>query len=263
MRLLTPLLLLLAGLVATPAVAAPRTPVLLELFGSEGCSSCPPADDLLHELLSQQPFLGVRLLVLAEHVDYWDSLGWKDPFASSAYTARQQALVKNLHIEGGLYTPMLVVDGAQACVGSDRPAAMAAIKAAALKPHATLSLTFIGPFLQKEGARVAVTLRNVPPGWGNRLAVLEGTCVRPEVTSHVTRGENAGKSLKHVDVAIATTRTIVDLRKLGTSTVIGPIALPPGGAPVVVVLRAMDGTQVLGSAMASWPPHEGAAPTEF
>jgi hypothetical protein len=262
MRLFIPCLLALLAMVNSPAEAAGSVPVLLELFGSEGCSSCPPADDYLHELMHKQAIPGVRLIAMAEHVDYWDDLGWKDPFASPAFTATQKGLVQALHLPGGLYTPMLVVDGAVACVGSDRPAVLKAIKAAAQRPHAQLLLSFIGPFLQAKGAQASVTIQSVPPGWGQRLATLEATALRDTVTSHVGSGENAGKVLVHEFVAITTTRTTVDLRRLGHATQIGPITLAPGGGRVVVVLRSLDETQVLGSVAASWPPHEGAAPVE-
>src|SRR5438270_12049910 len=98
----------------TPAFAcAPafaETPVLVELFTSEGCSSCPPADQLLAKLESQQPVAGVRIVALSEHVDYWDRLGWRDPFSSALFTGRQQEYSQLFH-DSGPYTPEMVVDG--------------------------------------------------------------------------------------------------------------------------------------------------------
>src|SRR5205809_963488 len=111
----------------TQASAGDRVPVMVELFTSEGCSSCPPADDVLTKLVTTQPVANAEIIALGEHVDYWDRLGWRDPFSSAAFTARQTEYASQAFRTDNIYTPQLIVDGREAVVGSDYRAATAAI----------------------------------------------------------------------------------------------------------------------------------------
>ena len=122
---------LVAVLLTQPgrASSGETTPVLVELFTSEGCSSCPPADTFLKSLDSDQSLPGIRFIVLEEHVDYWDDLGWRDPFSSHDLTLRQAAYTRRLNVAGP-YTPEMVVDGAYEFTGSDRARAGAAFEKA-------------------------------------------------------------------------------------------------------------------------------------
>ena len=176
---------------------SPHVPVLLELFTSEGCSSCPPADRLLALFDQKQPVPGADLIVLSEHVDYWDRLGWKDPFSSSLFTARQQEYSFRLQGEG-VYTPQLVVDGRFGFVGSDGHKAASAIQEAMREPKIPIAMSNV----TRDGNQVTVRIE-VPAtdsGLKSGRGVLYVAVADNRAESQVARGENAGRSLAHVGV---------------------------------------------------------------
>ena len=187
---LLPLLGVFLGPARLPAEGA-RVPVLLELFTSEGCSSCPAADDLLARLGKEQPLPGIEIIPVAWHVDYWDHLGWKDRFASRDYTARQYAYAQKKGWEQ-VYTPQAVVQGQDHAVGSDRRRILALTKAAAQKPVQRLKLQ-----VRKTpgGRRIFVAVTGAMIGTPLTVALVEESLV-----SDVKAGENAGVKLKHSDV---------------------------------------------------------------
>ena len=127
--------------------AAAPMPILVELFTSEGCSDCPPADTLLGQLIRTQPIGGAEIIGLGEHVDYWDRLGWKDRFSSAALTGRQQLYQARFRTES-IYTPQMVVDGRAELVGSDTNAARRAIERALTSPHGVVRID-----MDSDGAR--------------------------------------------------------------------------------------------------------------
>jgi len=175
---------------------APRTPVLLELFTSEGCSSCPPADRLLETLDQKQPIAGADLIVLSEHVDYWDRLGWKDPFSSSVYTARQQDYTNKYNLDG-VYTPQLVVDGRYGVVGSDGREVTAAIQKAIREQKIPIAISKV----LRDGNQVTAHIElRAGQDLKGRRGVLFVAIADNRAESQVARGENAGRSLAHVAV---------------------------------------------------------------
>jgi hypothetical protein len=166
------------------------TPVLVELFTSEGCSSCPPADALLSRLGRTQPVHGADIITLEEHVDYWDHLGWKDPFSSEAATTRQNEFSATF---GGqqIYTPQMIVDGRSEFVGSSDSDAVRAIRSASQSPKPVVQLSWdAGDTLKINLGPLTSAMR------GNDLQLF---LVVAENMLHtdVKRGENAGRALEH------------------------------------------------------------------
>ena len=194
--------LLPASVAAMPASESPsssdgRTPVLVELFTSEGCSSCPPADALLQKL-DQQPIAGEEMIVLSEHVDYWNHIGWKDPYSARFYSDRQGIYAKRLGLSD-VYTPQMVVDGTSQFTGSDAALAEKAFANALTKPKIAVRLSSVSP-----GA-TNVLLAHLETGalqeaFGLREADIYVAVALNRAESPVSGGENSGRRLSHTAV---------------------------------------------------------------
>ncbi len=185
-------------LVPQDAAAEPTaaSPVVVELFTSQGCSSCPPADELLAELAGRPDVVALSL-----HVDYWDYIGWKDPYASPQYTARQRRYAETLNLRY-VYTPQIVVDGRANIVGSHRAKVLAAIEAAAQRDQ-PIEISFG----TGNGGTVIIPEGHAPAeGATVWLAVYD----REHVTE-IKRGENAGRKLRNANV-------VRSFERLGTWT---------------------------------------------
>ncbi len=178
----------------TPVAPAARVPVLVlvELFTSEGCSSCPSADRTLSELEATQPVAGAEIIALSLHVDYWNRLGWADPYSSAAYSNRQRRYASALH-SSQVYTPQMVVDGDEAFVGSQGATARQKIAAAAARPKATVSLTTTTG--ASGSVEVHLRVSALPAGTSGADVLLAVT--ENGLTTAVPRGENAGHTLPH------------------------------------------------------------------
>lgn len=171
-------------------------PVLVELFTSEGCSDCPPADQLLEQLDKAQPIAGAHAIVLSEHVTYWDQEGWRDPFSMEAMTQRQKQYAWRLGISD-VYTPQAVIDGSAQLVGSNARGLQDAVTKAAAQPKEELKIADA----QWTAGAVHFSVRggSAPNGKTTLVAAL----AEDSAQSSVARGENAGKNLRHVAVVRA------------------------------------------------------------
>jgi hypothetical protein len=203
-------------------------PVLVELFTSEGCSDCPPADRLLEQLDKSQPIPGAHAIVLSEHVTYWDHEGWRDPFSLDAMTARQKTYGFRFNLPD-VYTPQMVVDGATQFVGNDPRALGAAMQGAVSRPKQEVAI---------ENARwdndaASFSVRSAAPSNARLVVALAADATH----SDVARGENAGRTLHHVAVVRV-------MKELGPEAADGRTLSLAGGSiaagPVRVVAFLVD-----------------------
>jgi hypothetical protein len=185
-----------AGTAARPD--GKRAQVVVELFTSEGCSSCPSADAVLATLEREQPVAGAQVIPLALHVDYWNYLGWSDPFSSHDFSARQSEYAE-AYGKDGVYTPQMIVDGVKEFPGGNRRLALDTIAKAALAPKGDVQITRAAN-QPAEGVRLGVRIENIPkPTAGDEAFVLLAV-TESDLSTDVERGENAGRKLSHVGV---------------------------------------------------------------
>ena len=191
-----------------------KQPVIVELFTSEGCSSCPSADSLLKKLSEDQPFEGIEIIALEEHVDYWNHDGWFDPFSSSEYTGRQEDYAKVL-TKSDVYTPQMIVDGRTQFVGNHTHDARDQIRWAAAHPKARLLLKQVP---STKARTHSFEMRLDPSSTAPADSRLDFYVAVTEkgLSSNVKAGENSGETLQHAPV-------VRQLKKLH------PVALPLSG----------------------------------
>jgi hypothetical protein len=178
---------------------SPSSVAIVELFTSEGCSSCPPADSLLSQINLKQTNAGQLIVGISEHVTYWNNLGWKDPYSSTLFTDRQNVYASRLSPEGS-YTPQMVLNGRDQFVGSDGSALERALRDDARREHIALRIVSSTP--TSEGIDVKFAFVGSPSKPLDIIAVLADDTDR----SNVLRGENSGRLLLHVSVARSMTR---------------------------------------------------------
>ena len=222
----------------------PKTPVVIELFTSEGCSSCPPADADLTRLVKEQPVAGAQIIPLAWHIDYLDRLGWRDPFSSQLATARQYQYKGAFHLDT-VYTPQLVVDGSAELIGGDHKSAVDAIAEAAKAKHADVRLS-----IDPAGERADVELTNIPADEPLQLIV---AISEDDLVSHPTRGENARRTLEHSAVV----RSAQFIDKVAGGKTNAPLAIAKqwkrDRLHVVAVVQSVRSRKILGAAITTLP----------
>jgi len=248
--------------------AAAPTPILVELFTSEGCSDCPPADGVLEKLIATQPIAGVVVIGLGQHVDYWDQLGWKDRFSSAALTNRQRIYSVRFNLES-IYTPQIVVDGRAQLVGSDGKAAAQAIARALAAKHGLVRIDIdsdAGRPLQGrrddtgDPKRVAlhalkkvalhVIVSDLPTLGRGEHADIIVAITEDHLRSSVTRGENHGRTLTHAAVVRSMTTIGQATEGAGSARAEIPIAADwqRDQLKVVAFVQEQRGRAILASA---------------
>jgi hypothetical protein len=179
------------------------TPVLVELFTSEGCSSCPPADMFL-QTLDAQPIPGADMIVLSEHVDYWNHIGWKDPYSANLYSQRQSAYAKRFGLNS-VYTPQMVVDGTSEFVGSNSVQADKAFRKALGVPKIPVHLSSISADASNT-LHAHLQTGTLDSSFGSQDAEVYIAVALNRAESQVSGGENSGQRLTHVSVVKSLTR---------------------------------------------------------
>ena len=221
-----------------PSNTAP-VPVVVELFTSEGCSSCPAADAALRELEAAQSLKGVEVIALGQHVDYWNRLGWKDPFSSPLFTQRQRTYAAGFGT--GSYTPQAVVNGRYEFVGSRQQELAATIVKAAQAPRATVHLT------RTAAGALAVQVTDLPAG--TPPAEVELALTETGLATQVGRGENAGRLLNHPAV-VRQLRALGSMGPDGTFRATVPLTPAAGwktpNLRAVVLVQEKDSRHIVG-----------------
>jgi hypothetical protein len=232
------------------------TPVVVELFTSEGCSTCPPADALLSTLETAQSVKGAEILALEEHVDYWNHQGWVDPFSSLEFTTRQQRYAE-VFAHGSTYTPQMVVDGRYEFVGSRAAEAMKAIAASAAQTRA--GVTVLGGGLGANGREQwSITIDKLDSA-SSEPAEVWLAVTETQLHSKVDAGENAGHDLLHAAVVRQLMKiAAVDGRKQATFSAAPSINFSPHwrkeNLRVVVFIQEKKSRRIVGAASSKVHP---------
>jgi hypothetical protein len=238
---------------SVPAVNPGRVPVLVELFTSEGCSSCPPADEMLQKMDKLQPIPTIQIVVLSEHVDYYDHIGWKDPFSSHAYTERQEKYVERMKVESP-YTPQMIVDGVFQLNGTDAKTAVQDIQKAAAAEKIAVKLA---PAQANQKGKISINVQIAPllaSSSTSSADVLIAVADDTDVSS-VSSGENSGKTLTNVAV-VRELKSVGKIDKANGFSKDVETSLPATGtnkSRIVVIVQEPHQGKLLGIASTQYP----------
>ena len=216
--------------------------VVLELFTSQGCSSCPPADELLTQINNLGVEHDLPVICLSFHVDYWNSLGWKDPYSQAQFSERQRLYARRFKSRS-VYTPQLIVDGREEFVGSKASAAREAIRTA-LKRPSQVQVDLKAKWLKDRNAvSIAYALQGPIDNELMNVAI-----VQKQGSNEVPRGENAGRALSHVNI-VRHFETVRLKRASGELSVEMPKGLAPGDARVAAFVQNSKSANITGAAI--------------
>jgi hypothetical protein len=247
-------LLLPGALTAADTPSNAASPVLVELFTSEGCSSCPPADVLLTKLDGLQPVPGAQVIVLSEHVDYWNHDGWRDVYSSSFFTERQGEYVRRLGANSA-YTPQMVIDGGAQLNGSDVSAVGHAIIEA--RAHVKIPVRISSVSLaDAKTIRLHLAVDALPANFKGRKAEILVAVALDHAESHVSAGENKGHDIRHVAVAESINKvgTAEKGKSFDRDVVIKIKAVPDmGNLRLIAFVQGSDAGEVVGASLVNSP----------
>jgi hypothetical protein len=242
-----------APVAAIPSAGSHPRPVVLELFTSEGCSSCPPADAFLKQLDDADRVNDADVIAIEEHVDYWDGLGWRDPFSSHDWTERQEQYARAFRHDGP-FTPQFVVSGRRDFVSMSSREALQSIVEASTASAAELHLSPTND--SPRSAEFSITMENAPPEAHSAVLLLAVT--ERGLSSNVLRGENQGRNLAHAPVLRSLTRLHVPkANPSGVTELKAKIALSPSwkreNLRFVIFLQEQKSLHIVGAAASTIP----------
>lgn len=235
--------LIFSSLTSARAAGQSSRPVVVELFTSQGCSSCPPADALMLELATRDDIIALTL-----PIDYWDNLGWTDTLSSPRHTARQRAYAKTLP-NRRVYTPQMVINGTVDLVGSHRDEVLATIETQAAIPAPFIPIT-----LALEGDHLAITLEDAPEALAGKKAWIWIAPYHAQTQSvSIAKGENGGRTIDYANVVDG----IMKVGDYDGSKLVISHGLDEMMAKKIddcaVIVQEVDTGAIIGAALITWP----------